>query len=209
MMMIIMEDDNDDDNGKGQRTKRSQTYQRDSSHSRHWLKGQENILTSLSSSSLLCTVLIFLCFCLVVFQCFKILLFVPCCTSIFQNVFFCIVAFQYFKTALLLPCCILIFQNIFILPCCILIFQNILVFALLYFNISKYLCFALLYFNISKYLCFALLYFNISKRCRELGLVTRSASLAPELHPLWWSALSCRRSLPKIDYKVFHQKTSF
>ena len=29
------DDDNDDDNGKGQRTKRSQTYQRDSSHSRH------------------------------------------------------------------------------------------------------------------------------------------------------------------------------
>ena len=125
-----------------------------------------------------------LCFCLVVFQYFKISLFLPCYISIFQNIFvfvllyfntseyfsFCPVIFQYFEISLFLPRCISIFQNIFI---------------------------------------FALLYFNISKRCRELGLVTRSASLAPELHPLWWSALSCQRSLPKIDYKIFHQKTSF
>ena len=75
----------------------------------------------------------------------------PCCISIFQNIFvfallyfsiskypgFCLVVFQYFKITLFLPCCISIFQNIFVL-------------ALLYFNISKFLWFCLVVFQYFK-----------------------------------------------------------
>ena len=168
----MKKDDNDDDNGKGQRTKRSQTYQRDSSHSRHWLKGQENILTSSSSSSLsslsshpfflqfffsLCFALLYfniskyICFCLVVFQYFKIPWFLPCCISIFQNNF--IFAMLYFNISKYPGFCLVVFQYLEYLCFCLVVFQyfqNIFVFALSHFNISKYLCFCLVVFQYFK-----------------------------------------------------------